>query len=204
MKRILAISAMAMLGIGCASFKAKRHKQEASRIISTHSIPKIRIDSLDQVIRTADKYIKIKPDLLIAKLNKAEALYAKKEYDKSIEEASSVLNFYSICFEALLIKGNCHYRKRDLDKAISCYEKIIETDNSRIPPVYNLGLALYFKKDYDKAIEKFNKVIKSNPDDIKAYFNRGKCFEKKEELSKAIEDYQKVAEMIYEHYLFRR
>ncbi len=143
----------------------------------------------------ADKAINIDPSFPWPYVSRGNALLAKREYDKAIDDYTKAIALGEKYADAYYDRGIAWYYKKEYDKAIDDYTEAITIDEKYANAYFNRGLAWYEKKEYDKAIDDYNKAIVLNEKYANAYYNRALAWYDKKEYDKAIEDYTKAIDL---------
>ncbi|MDZ7264767.1 MAG: tetratricopeptide repeat protein [candidate division KSB1 bacterium] len=125
-----------------------------------------------------------------------------KNYDKSIEKASKVLELFpksKYVDDALFLLGQCFFRKEDYNKAKRKFLELIENfGNSEFAPAARLwlGKTNIELQDYETAEKNFHDILNSNvPDEVRdeAQLLLGGLFKHKGDYITAVSEYATAA-----------
>ena len=120
------------------------------------------------------------------------AYYKKGQYDRAIDDFSTVIRLKPDDADAFNNRGIAYKKKGQYDRAIDDYNTAI-----RLKPDYTLvfnnrGYAYYKKGQYDRAIDDYTTAIRLKPDDAYAFNGRGFAYYKRGQYDRAIDDYSTV------------
>lgn len=128
-------------------------------------------------------------DFLYAKGIKAQEA---KEYEKSIQYFTDVLELDNQNSKAYFLRGYANNILNLYDNAIKDYDESIRLNPTYYYSYNNRGAAKYTSKKYDEAIEDYNEAIRINSTNPDAYFNRALSYKQQGNLDKALEDIEKA------------
>lgn len=109
-----------------------------------------------------------------------EALKSK-DYDKAIEEFTTVIRLDPKQFGAFRWRGFAYAEKKEFDKAIDDLSEAIRLDPKNARAFYGRGIANSNKENYDKAIQDLSDAVRLDPK-YAAAFRARKCSRTKERL----------------------
>ncbi|MFA6989055.1 MAG: tetratricopeptide repeat protein [Candidatus Gastranaerophilaceae bacterium] len=98
-------------------------------------------------------------DLLSGQLEKASALYDKKDYHGALKIYQSM----SSSVEVYLGKGACYQEMENYDEAIKNYQEAVKLDGGNSDAYYYLGLAYYYKENLPEAQKALDKAKQLDP-----------------------------------------
>ena len=177
--------------------------------------------NFDAAIDFYNKAKELYPKEMVYYLNLARCYMEKKDYDKSIELCSHVIentNDFAKKATAFGIRGYAYQNKNDLVKAIESFESsLLEKKDPRIKDALKEAQKLKKKEDelsyinpdiaeeenqkanqlfkegkYPAALKVYNEAIKRNPNLLKYYTNRATCYIKLLEFQEACKDCEKA------------
>jgi tetratricopeptide (TPR) repeat protein len=117
----------------------------------------------------------------------AKALFLGKDYDKAIEEYSSILQQNPNDIEALLDLGNIYYIRHDYEKSRDLFSRALNLNTSSKKALRGQALTLIALGDNDKAISIFEGLHTQDPFDKNIVADLCLAFYNAEEADKAIE-----------------
>ena len=139
----------------------------------------ITVRDYDNAIKDANRAVDIAPDLALAYLVRAQAMYGRYLIGDYEGEGPAR--------QALA--------RKELDDIAADYKKVIEL-SPRTPIAYfNLGNICFEMEDYDGATEAYGKAIALKPDFGEAYYNRGYIALRDGRRSAGIADLSKAGEL---------
>ena len=116
----------------------------------------------------------------------------KKEYDKSIADATAAIRIEPHDAFNYAIRGGAHSENGEFDSAIREFNEAIRLDPSNAGWYSLRGNALAEKKAYDAAIADHNHAIRLDSKLAVAYLGRGFAWSRKHEFDKSIADYNEA------------
>ena len=126
-------------------------------------------DAVDSFTRA----LEIKPDLLIAQVNLAIALYYLPDLDRAKHEAEQALKRDPDRLQARYILGLIARSQNRFDDAISEFKKVLRVDPDDVGANVNLGQVFSQQKEYAPAFAAFRKAIEVEPYNETALYNLG-------------------------------
>ena len=138
-------------------------------------------------------------DTLQSLLEKLDATLEKKDFDKTIEISTQIINHPDAKDDAKTIayesRGIAYFGKDEYDNAIRDYNKAVELKPDNARAYRSRGDAYNNKGEYEQSIQDYDKAIELKPDDATIYLNRGNAYNDKGEHERAIQDYDKAIEL---------
>ena len=149
--------------------------------------------------------ISLNPENELAYLNRGDAYYNLKQYEKAIEDYNKTIELDPENVIAYGRRGDAYGRLKQYESAIINYSKAIDLDPEYAPAYNNRANILYTTRQYEKAIEDYSKTIELDPGNDTVYSNRGLAYSGLEQYEKAAADYNKAIELAPEdayHYVY--
>jgi tetratricopeptide (TPR) repeat protein len=149
--------------------------------------------------------ISLNPENGLAYLNRGDAYYNLKQYDKAIEDYNKIIELDPENVIAYGRRGDAYGRLKQYESAIMNYAKAIDLDSEYAPAYNNRANILFTTSQYEKAIEDYSKTIELDPGNDTVYSNRGLAYSGLEQYEKASADYNKAIELAPEnayHYVY--
>lgn len=128
-------------------------------------------------------------DFLFAKGVKAKE---RKEYEKSIQYFSDVLELENNNSNAYFFKAFAEGEMGMHKEAMKNYDKVILLDPGSVSAFYNRGLENHNLGKYEEAIKDYDEAILLNPSYVSAFYNRGLVKYKLGKYEEAIKDYDET------------
>ncbi|MEW5691732.1 MAG: hypothetical protein AB1765_00375 [Candidatus Hydrogenedentota bacterium] len=130
---------------------------------------------IDASIDYYDRALKLQPDNMLIKFNKAIALKEKNELDKVIELLNEIIKTYetservtseeySVYLKSIYTLGRVYYLKKEFDKSREVFEMMIERESEMAPVLYWLGKTYMKEGDDTFALSIFERLEKIKPD----------------------------------------
>jgi cytochrome c-type biogenesis protein CcmH/NrfG len=138
--------------------------------------------------------LKIKPDLLIARINLAIALYYLPDAESAKREAQRALTQDANAQQPHYILGLIARSQNRFDEAIVEFQKVIKIDPDDVGTSVNLGQIFVQQKKYPEAMAAFRRAIAAEPYNQTALYNLGLLLTrtgKKQEGQQLIQRFQK-------------
>ena len=149
--------------------------------------------------------ISLNPENQFAYLNRGDAYYCLKQYEKAIEDYNKTIELDPENVIAYGRRGDAYGRLKQYESAIMNYAKAIDLDSEYAPAYNNRANILFTTSQYEKAIEDYSKTIELDPGNDTVYSNRGLAYSGLEQYEKAAADYNKAIELAPEdayHYVY--
>ncbi|MEB3886065.1 tetratricopeptide repeat protein [Lyngbya sp. CCY1209] len=106
-----------------------------------------------------------------ALLQRAEAFYAREQYDEAIAVCRQALQLQPDSAPVYVTMGNVAQARTQLDEAVRCYAKALELDPNFARAHANLGSMLYKQGKLEEAIASYQKALSLKPDLAPIYVN---------------------------------
>jgi tetratricopeptide (TPR) repeat protein len=133
-----------------------------------------------------ERILQLYPQNLIVKNNLAEVYFTQKEYQKTIDLCSEILNDEPGNHNALMRRAYCYDVIGETIRAEKDYATLLKVDDS--PQfVTSVGLFYFKNHNYEKAITHFQMALETTPDNLLLYRYLG-------EASWRVHDYQTMAQ----------
>src|ERR1035438_6048748 len=206
MIRLLAIAFFTMTA-ALAPAWAQNSDQDRNWRNCQKSDPIIVIPSCTTVIEThIHSYTPTATGMLsIAFVHRADAYYAKGEFDLAIADYNEAIKRSPEYNGAFNNRGMAYAAKHDYDHAIQDFSEAIRikvgyvvnfsdsmSDSDHATVYENRGLAYIHKDKYDRAIQDFDEAIRLKPKEAHIYYNRGFAYILKNEYDRAIQDFDEA------------
>ena len=149
--------------------------------------------------------ISLNPENELAYLNRGDAYYNLKQYEKAIEDYNKTIELDPENVIAYGRRGDAYGRLKQYESAIMNYANAIDLDPEYAPAYNNRANILFTTRQYEKAIEDYSKTIELDPENDTVYSNRGLAYSGLEQYEKAAVDYNKAIELAPEdayHYVY--
>ena len=149
--------------------------------------------------------IRLNPENQFAYLNRGDAYYSLKQYEKAIEDYNKTIELDPENVIAYSRKGDAYGRLKQYESSIMNYAKAIDLDPEYAPAYNNRANILFTTRQYEKAIKDYSKTIELDPENDTVYSNRGLAYSVLEQYEKAAADYNKAIELAPEdayHYVY--
>jgi len=118
----------------------------------------LKEDNPDLALSEFDRALKLKPDFIEARLNRAVIYSGQGAFDRAILEYSFIIKFNPRCFEAYNNRGNIYGRQGKLDQAMADFSAAIKINPWYANSYYNRAITYLSKKEYKKSLEDFHKA----------------------------------------------
>jgi Tfp pilus assembly protein PilF len=148
-------------------------------------------DAVDSFTRA----LETKPDLLIARINLAIALYYLPDAEAARREAEKALKLDASAPQPHYIQGLIARTQNRFDDAVAEFQIVLKTDPSDAGTNVNLGQIFVQQKKQPEAIAAFRKTIESEPYNETALYNLGLLLTrtgKREEGQQLMQRFQQV------------
>jgi len=126
---------------------------------------------------------------------RALAFGAKGEYDRAIQDYSTVIERNPRDQVALNNRGVLYEKIRNYDRAMRDFDGAIALNAKYDLAIANRCLTLNRKQEFDRAIEDCNRAIELNPRYATAYVTRGQSYQGKGDHPRAVEDFNRAIEL---------
>ncbi|RWD63339.1 tetratricopeptide repeat protein [Mesorhizobium sp.] len=113
------------------------------------------------------------PVALAAALERGDASYRKRKYDRAATEYSRAVALAPNEPSTYSARARARLQKGDLDGALADVNRALEIDPSYITAYHTRALILIKKREPEKAIADYNRAIEMKPDNASLYFGRG-------------------------------
>jgi len=117
--------------------------------------------------------LQIKPDLLIARINLAIALYYLPDADGAKREAEKALQQDPNTPQAHYILGLIARAQNRFDEAVTKFQKVLKVDAADVGTNVNIGQIFAQQKKYPEAVAAFRSAIEAEPYNETALYNLG-------------------------------
>jgi tetratricopeptide (TPR) repeat protein len=181
---IWAVGSLVLLGsvAGCSRTAVSQPPEQPVAANSAEPPADAKADPKSETQQTKPKDAK-------AFIERGNALYAKKDYDKAIADFSEAIRLDPKLAEAYGRRAHAYQAKGDDDKAIADATTALELDSKLFDGYYSRGFAYLHKGDNDKAIADFTKAVELKPHSPRALVGRGNAYVGKGRTDLAILDY---------------
>lgn len=142
-----------------------------------------RLDEAETCIKNA---IKMNRKVLEYKIMKADILYYKGKFEKSLKIYNKCLNIKPKCADAIFGIGKILMDTGKLNQAEKLLEQTIDMYPRWAPYHYTLGLILFKQKNYDIAIKSLDKAIELNPHNLEYIKKKAKYLNNLEKYSEMV------------------
>ncbi len=117
------------------------------------------------------------------------------DFEKAVQDFTTVLKNNPFHVEALLHRGNAYIGLHQYDKAMSDFSKVLEIEPNHVVAYTNRGLAYNNLGQVDYAIQDFTRALELDPQDAKPFYCRGVAYHFKKQYQLALHDYSKAIEL---------
>lgn len=142
-------------------------------------------------LKLIDKAIAIKPDFILARMNKARILLKYHKPQEAIKLLNQIKLETRIDAEILFLCAHAYSDAGLYDKAIAELNSYMNIDKSSYRAFYNLGSLHQIISDFDTAVLYYNKAINICERSIEAHLNLGVSQAKLGRISEAIATFNK-------------
>ena len=127
--------------------------------------------------------------------NSGNVYYAKKDYDRAIQDYDQTIRLNPSYALAFYNRGLAYYNKKDYGRAIEDYDQAIRLNANYASAFNNRGNVYRAKRDYDRAIQDYNEGIRLDPKYAAAFNNRGNVYRDKKDYDRALHDYDRAIQL---------
>lgn len=126
-----------------------------------------------RAIELFEKALKIDPDYVLARYDRAVAYRGLGQADRAVAEYEKVLQLNPKFPEALSNLGGQYFRRGEVDKAVEHFRRALDIYPNFIQALSNLGAALNKQEEYSQAVPYLKRALNLDPEFGVAYFNLG-------------------------------
>ncbi len=148
-------------------------KREAAYRANNIGVALLEQYKAKEAVDSFSQALKIKSDLLIARINLAIALYYLPDADAAKREAEKALTQNANTPQAHYILGMIARAQNRFDDALAEFQKLLRIDADDVGTNINVGQILVQQKKYSEAIAAFRKAIAAEPYNETALYNLG-------------------------------
>ncbi|QDU93525.1 tetratricopeptide repeat protein [Lignipirellula cremea] len=148
------------------------------------------INKFDEAIADFRAAIKLKSDFELARVNLANALMGKKDYDGAIDIYDQLIETRAKNARYYVERGVAFRHKEDWDSAIDDFTRALEIEPGHQAALSSRGFVCFLKGDHEAAVKDFTQMIKLNPQDSLSYNNRGYNHFLMRQYKEALADYE--------------
>ena len=127
----------------------------------------INTKKFPEALNKFDRVLKLDPENLVSRLNRAEILGKMKRYDEELDEVDKILKIYADDLLALNIRSHTLLKLGEKDEALGIVEQILEKSpkNQAIMAITlsNKGEILFEKEDYLESISCYDEALAKIP-----------------------------------------
>lgn len=103
----------------------------------------------------------------------AQRSFVKKDYKKSIDAFSRVIETGEAHELACLSRGVAYFQLKDFDKAIVDFNRVVELNDQNSRAYYYLGMSYLMKREFKESVSALDTSIRLRPENKSAFFTRG-------------------------------
>ena len=148
-------------------------KREAAYRANNIGVALLEQYKAKEAVESFQRALNIKPDLLLARINLALALYYLPDADAAKHEAEKALTQDANAPQPHYILGLIARAQNNLDEAIAEFQKVLAVDADDVGTNVNRGQILVQQKKYPEATAAFRKAIAAEPYNETALYNLG-------------------------------
>ena len=125
-------------------------------------------------------------------LNRANASYAKRDYDGAIVDYGAAIGLDpdNAAFHAA--RGRAYRSKRDYDHALADFDTAIRLDPNLATAFGGRGIANLLKGNDDQAIADLSEAIRRDPNVAESFDARGRAYRHKQDYDRAFGDFNEA------------
>jgi cytochrome oxidase complex assembly protein 1/tetratricopeptide repeat protein len=127
-----------------------------------------------------------------AHFDKAQALYAKRDFAAAWAEYDHALTFDPSAAHARHGRGLSAMQMGDDDRALADFRELIRLEPAKIEWYHLLDQVLSRRQAWDEIIDAWTSFIALQPDSARAYLERGGAYSRKKEMANARADAEKA------------
>ena len=146
-------------------------------------------------IKKFENMVASMPDSANAHYNLGLALAQRGEWDRSLNEFRTALQFKPGLLEARVNMAGILLQKGDYDGCIDESLRALEFRPDLIEACINIGIAFMHRGMLDQAVQSFEKALAIDPDSIVAHLNLGNIFLALGEIDKSIKHNTRAVEL---------
>ncbi|TPK96226.1 MULTISPECIES: tetratricopeptide repeat protein [unclassified Mesorhizobium] len=135
------------------------------------------------------------PAALVAALERGDAAYKKRKYDRAVAEYSRAVALAPNEPSTYSARARARLQKGDYDGALADLNRALDIDPSYIPAYHGRALILVKMHEPEKAIADFNRAIEMKPDYAPFYFGRGSTWYSMGDFDRAAADLDRALEL---------
>ena len=132
---------------------------------------------------------------VMAALERGDAFYAKRKYDRAAAEYSRAVALAPNEPSTYSARARARLQKGDYEGALVDVNRALEIDPSYITAYHARALILVKKREPEKAIADFNRAIEMKPDYAPFYFGRGSTWYSMGDFDRATADLDRALEL---------
>ncbi|MBI4710819.1 MAG: tetratricopeptide repeat protein [Nitrospirae bacterium] len=127
--------------------------------------------------------------LAMAYLNRGQAYFMQKSYEKAIQDFTKAVEFNPKCADCYNNRGVAYLKTGGLERALRDYDYGIFLEPGSYAAYVNRGIIYSRLERYADALTDYNKSIELKPDNPEIFYNRGLTYARLGRLQEAVGDY---------------
>jgi tetratricopeptide (TPR) repeat protein len=144
---------------------------------------------LEEAIIHFNEALRINPQYLNARSNKAKVLLAMGKTDEAVAILNELLSISDKPYEVYNDLGLAYAQKGEVERAIENYNEALRLKPDYVEAINNLGSALKEQGKVDDAIKQWEKALRLNPDYVEAHYSMGLAMAEQEKYDDAIKHF---------------
>ncbi len=131
--------------------------------------------------------LELKPDLKLARINLAIALFNGQKLDEAKQAARDFLKIEKDSPQALYILGLAARTENQTEEALANFQKVLTIDSHDVGASVNAGQLLAQQRRYAEAIKNFETALQTEPYNLTAIYNLATSLQRTGERTRAAE-----------------
>lgn len=138
-----------------------------------------------EAVEQFEKALRLKPDLALAKVNLAIALYNAQDLKRAKEAAAAALVDVPNSPRVHYVLGLIWRVENNQEEALAAFRKVLLLDANDVGANVNVGQILSQRREYDEAVKHFETAYKVEPYNTTAVYNLATALQRKGDRERA-------------------